>query len=151
MTKPLAGARLRLTTRFLWLWRTLDTTVSPAVYEMIVDARLGWAILRTLFGTDNRQWRGLTDFAPLDAIAVSPEVVAAMRKPYACPPPPNLASDEFKIGIHEWAQLKSDVSGCQDGPAHRLRQAVETLFNNLKARDASDGGLPEDAAGDLRD
>ena len=117
---------------------------------MFIDVRQGVASMRTFDEIDIGYWSGVTDFAPLDAVAVSPEVVELVRRPLACSTP-DLETDAFEIGTHEWARLKADLWGCKDGPAQRLRQALDTLFSNLKARDARDAGSPRDAAGDSLD
>ena len=144
LTSLVTGGRLRLTPRFQWLIRTTEEDLCMSGVcggEMILDTVTGTAERRAgQAGGRHGWWTGITDFAPLDTVAVSPEVIEALRKVVPCP---SLARDNFKVGLHPWLSVEASAAGCTEGPMHELRSAVDAVFARLEAMGRRDGGAPD--------
>jgi hypothetical protein len=101
---------------------------------------MGEASLSTDY--DRQEWKGIADFAPLAAVAVSPQVIAALRKPSTCPSPV-AADDHFRIGIDTWVTVEANIAVCPNPAFNELRDAVTTFFDRLSrtSNRGTDGGM----------
>jgi hypothetical protein len=143
LTSLLTGGRLRLTPRFHGLIRTIQEDLCMSGIcggEMVLDPVTGTAARRDPRAAGNRLWSGITDFAPADTVAVSPEVIEALRKVVPCP---SEARDNFKVNLHPWVSVEASADGCTEGPMNQLRSAVDAVFARLKAMGGGAGGAPD--------
>jgi hypothetical protein len=147
-----AGGRLRFQPQLFSLVRTWAPAgcVGGASCEstMSVGTNNDHAGLR-LEGR-SRNWLDVDDFAPLAAVAVSPEVISTLRKPSPCPDAGG-ARDRWRIGISRSGMVvEADVAGCLEGPVAQLRAAASALFDRLAASTDPSADASADHPPDLR-
>jgi hypothetical protein len=92
----------------------------------------------------------VSDYEPVASVAVSPPVVAEMRKPSPCPPGTGVAEEKIRVyfGGRMYAH-QADSAGCSQGPIEDLRQAGRELIQRLAGAPRPDAG-PADHPPDLR-
>jgi hypothetical protein len=110
-----------------------------------VDSRL--EIVSSAGVGKSRRFDHVTDFSPLDSVAISPPVVAELRKPSPCPAVTDV-TETIGVWIGPRLAVRASTAGCASGPIADLRTAARALVDRLSADPVPDAA-PADHPADL--
>jgi hypothetical protein len=92
----------------------------------------------------SRIFTGVADFSPVDTSAISPAVVAEMRRSRPC----GLVSDAaetIEIFVGPQLRIRADTTACSMGPIAELRSGMRTLVDRLLSSPVPDAAAADGA------
>jgi hypothetical protein len=82
-------------------------------------------------GRVRKQWTDITDFSSLTGPVEDPSLWRFLLTPGSCAGVPGTA-ETLTIGVGKAIFVGGEITGCGDGPVHRLRTAVLDFFSRLQ-------------------
>jgi hypothetical protein len=79
-----------------------------------------------------RLWTEVDTFLPVASVAVTGELIAALRTPGLCVGGTDMA-ESVTLGVATRLYVRADIHGCSSGPIEQLRGATRALIDRLAA------------------
>jgi hypothetical protein len=149
---PTPGPRFRLSELPVFGGFSLHRQWGPCAPSAVCAERLGVTptekhVLQ-LGGNPRGEWRGVVDFEPLSSVAVSPRVIAELRKPAPCPAVTDVL-ETMEVIIGPGMYIRGSTAGCSEGPVAELRAAARALVVRLSGNGGADAGAADHPADGL--